>query len=243
MNRKEFKNAMSGVQSSEQTIERIMDMTNRETKKHFKSVPTLALVACLAILVTGILGGSAFACRLNPVGDTQNAFTITAYAKDSNDNEKKIDLSENQIAKTEVRLQLVYDVLNSVNIAGTGFRVEGKSIKSVSYFAQRGSFNYQSLNSNDFSKPEIEAGYDSSKPYSTKITFDYIGDKETMEVFYSPTEAVNVLLHADNSNFDYSTLPADTITISVEFNDGSKAEKSIRTSFDKDGYMLMEYTD
>lgn len=241
MNRKEFKNAMSGVQLSEQTIERIMDMTNSETKKHFKSVPALALVVCLAIFVTGIFGGSAIAYRLNPVGDTQNAFTITAYAKDGNDNEKKIDLSENQLAKTEVRLQLVHDVLNSVNIAGTGFRIEGKSIKSVTYYAQRGTFDYQSLISNDFSVSENEAEYDSSKPYATKITFDYIGDKEIMEVFYSPAEAVNILLHADNGNFDYSTLPADTITISVEFNDGSRAEKSIMTSFDKDGYMLMKY--
>lgn len=241
MNRKEFKNAMSGVQSSEQTIERIMDMTNNDTKKRIRFAPAVALVACLAMIVTGILGSSAITAKLNPIVDTQNTFVITAYAKDNNDNQKQIDLIENEVAKTEVRLHRAQDDLNAVSISGTGFRVEGKSIESVTYCAERGAFISQSLHGNDFRRSENEAEYDSSKPYATKFTFDNLSDKEVMDIFYSPQEALDILLNADNSDFDYSTLPADTITISVKFKDGSKAEKSIKVSFDKNGYMLMEY--
>lgn len=245
MNRKEFKNAMSGVQSSEQTIERIMDMTNNDTKKRIRFAPALAIAACIAMLVTGIWGGSAITAKLTPVVDTQNAFVITAYAKDNNDNQKKIDLNENKAAKTDLKLRLVKGETGVYDTVAfhteTGFRIDGKNIKSATYSAERGSFDYQSLNSNDFSNPENEAEYDSSKPYATKITFDYIGDKEVTEVLYSPEEAIDTLLKSKNAAFDYSTLPVDTITISVEFNDGNKAEKSIKISFDKNGYMLMEY--
>lgn len=255
MNRKEFKQAMSGVQSSEQTIERIMDMTNKETKKKIKFAPALALVACLAILVTGIFGGSAISAKINPVANSSdtsqvapsanNFFTITAYAKDNNNNEKKIDLSENQIAKTDVKIELVkgetgvYDTV--VTETQSAFCVEGKDIKTVTYSAEKGTFDYQSLYGNDFNVKENEVEYDGSKPYATKITIDNLDENEAIELFYSPEEAISILLKSKNPNYDYTTLPSDTLTIFVTFNDGSTAEKQIKTSFDKDGYMQMEY--
>ncbi len=252
MNRKEFKKAMSGVRSSEQTIERIMDMTNNNTKKRIGFAPALSLIACIAMLATAILGTSAINAKVNPIVDTQintqNTFTITAYAKDNNDNQKEFDLSEDKAAKTDLRLKLVksgtgasatYDTVEWQSKTG-GFRVDGRNIKSATYSAERGSFNYMSLQGKDF---DAQSDFDflNDKPYSSKITIDNIGDKECMEVFYSPQEAIDILIKSNNGNFDYSTLPADTITISVEFNDGSKAEKKIKTSFDKDGYMLMKY--
>lgn len=255
MNRQEFKQAMSGVQPSKQTIERIMDMTNKETKKKIKLAPALALVACLAILVTGILGDSAITAKLNPVKvadstiqaapSSSNFFTITAYAKDSKNHEKKIDLSENKIAETDIKLELIkgesgiYDTV--ITETHSTFCIEGKDIETVSYYAERGAFNYQSLNGNDFSVKRNEVEYDSSKPYASEITIEYLGEKEAMEVFYSPQEAISVLLETKNSEFDYTTLPSDTLTISVTFKDGSTAEAQIKTSFDKDGYMQMEY--
>lgn len=50
MNRKEFKNAMSGVQPSEQTIERIMDMAQSKKRIRIKRglVTVLVIVAILA---------------------------------------------------------------------------------------------------------------------------------------------------------------------------------------------------
>ncbi|MGN0534894.1 MAG: hypothetical protein ACI4IR_02715 [Eubacterium sp.] len=254
MNRKEFKQAMSGVQSSEQTIERIMDMTNKETKKKIKFAPALALVVCLAILVTGIFGGSAITAKTNPVANTSdtsqvapsanNFFTITAYAKDNN-SEKKIDLSENKIAKTDVKIELIkgesgeYDTVTTET--QSAFCVEGKDIKTVTYSAEKGTFDYQSLYGNDFNLKENEVEYDASKPYTTKVTIDNLGENEAIELFYSPEEAISILLKSKNPNYDYTTLPSDTLTISVTFNDGSTAEKQIKTSFDKDGYMQMEY--
>ena len=247
MNKKEFKQAMSGVQSSEQTIERIMDMTNNnEMKKKFKLAPALAFAACLAVLVTGVLGGSAISSNLNPVIHTNNTFTITAYAKSDNNDEKKIDLSENKIVETDIKLELVkgesgvYDTVTTET--RSAFCVEGKDIEAVTYSAERGTFSYQSLYAdNDFNVKENEIEYDSGKPYATKITIDCIGENEAVELFYSPEEAISILLESKNSDFDYSALPGDTLTISVTFKDGSTAEKQIKTSFDKDGYMQMEY--
>ena len=246
MNRTEFKKAMSGVRSSEQTLERILDMTNNGTKKRVKFAPALAVAACLALLVTGIWGGSAYNSKRNPVANALNVFAVSAYAKDENDSQKKIDLSENKVAKTDLKLELtkgektgVYDTV--VCHSETGFIVEGENIKSATYCAERGSFSYQSLYGNDFDDPKTESRFISDNPYSTRITFDKIGDKECMEVFYNPNEAVDLLLRSKDADFDYSTLPSDVITISVEFNDGSRTEKSIKTSFDKDGYMLLEY--
>lgn len=264
MNKKEFKKAMSGVQSSEQTIERIMDMTNNNnTKKRFRLAPALALVACLAILITGIFGGNAITAKIGHIApmdtnnnqaittpNANNFFTLTVYAKDNNDNQKEIDLSKDKAAKAEgLRIKLaktgtdastvyVYDTVEWE--AKSGFRVDGKNIKSATYSAERGGFSYYTWHGNDFDA-QTDFGFISGKPYSTKTTINNIGDKECVELFYSPQEAIDTLLKSNDGNFDYSTLPTDIITISVEFNDGSKAEKKIEISFDKNGYMLMKY--
>lgn len=52
-------------------------------------------------------------------------------------------------------------------------------------------------------------------------------------VYYQPEKAVDTLL-ADPDT-DKSELPVDEVTITVTFQDGKKARKTVNVSFDKDG--------
>lgn len=232
MNRNEFKQAMSGVQSSEQTLERIMDMTNKNTKKRIKFAPAIALVACLAILITGIFGGSAISAKLNPVTEL---YTITAYASD-----KKIDLKENEAIKTKIRLKLYKYGKDDYCAKFNGnneaiFSISGREIESVSYYCSAGSFSY-STNISTETKEEYPNG-----GYGMKITFLNLKDNETAKVGYNPEAAEDALLYSKNLNYDYTTLPKDTIVAEIKFKDGTISKQEINLSFDKNGYVLMEY--
>lgn len=243
-NHKSIKGTFSNIRPSDECIERINNMTQNKTKRHFKLTPVLAAAMCIAIIVTGVIGGSGITARISSVfsGKSSNAFTITAYAKD-NDGVKEIDLSKSSVTKTDLKIhyELIDGVLPSCSIGWTGFMVNGKDIESVTYRANHGSFDYQSLNGNDFDTYYSKSIYDSKLPYKSEITINELGDNEIMQVFYNPQEAVDTLLNSNEASFDYSTLPEDTITISVSFKDGSKAESEIRTSFDKEGYLQLEY--
>lgn len=241
---------MSGVQPSEETVERIFDMTKESKKKKIRLAPVVALAVCVTILVAGIFGSSAITAKLNTVISQNNTeqtippannfFTITAYAKDNDNNEKKVDLCENKIIKTS--LELKKDGSDAVTmVTYFSFMVEGKEIEKVTYLSKRGSFDYQSLNGNDFKAKRDEIAYDSNYPYASQITIENIGDKEVLAVLYKPEEAIDALFKTDE--VDYSRLPSDTITVSVTFKNGSKAEKKIKTSFDKEGCMQMEYVE
>lgn len=242
MNNKElYIDVISRIQPSEDVIERIMDMTNQNTKKRIKLTPALATIICLVILVTGVFGGSAISAKLNPIIKADD-FVITAYA-----NNKAINLSDDKATKTDLKLALVQGESGNYDTVeehwDVAFRVDGKSVKAATYSAERGGFSYHSLYGNDYVDGKIEHGYISGKPYSSKITIDNIDNKECVELFYNADEAIDILIKSQNPNYDYSTLPSDTITVLVEFNDGSKAEKSINISFDKNGYLLMQYVD
>lgn len=130
MNRKEFKQAMSGVQPSKRTIDRLIDMPNKDEQKNkrIKLAPAFALVACFAIVLTGIFGGNAILARINPaidysvqaenltesVGNSQAVskiapgFVMVAYANDDKKNVEivedidKLDVSTNYLCKIEV---------------------------------------------------------------------------------------------------------------------------------------------
>lgn len=151
MNKKEFKNAMSGVQPSEQTIERIMDMAQQKSKKRVRLAPLATAVVCLAVLVAGIFGGNAITARMNVTkpNDTtnrvlnqavNNVFNIVAYA-DENDEKKQIVLSDDNIVLQDCKLTKSYDSNGQLEIRGSGnssFSVYGENIKSVKYSCETG---------------------------------------------------------------------------------------------------------
>lgn len=232
MNRKEFKQAMSGVQSSEQTLERIMDMTKENTKKRIKFAPAIALVACLAILITGVFGGSIISAKVNAPTDL---FTITAYACD-----KKVDLKENEVVKTSTRIEIHKHADDDYSVKwtdrGSSFSISGKEMESVIYYCNAGSFAYETDNST-----EVEQTHLGNGGYGSKITFSNLKNDETATVIYDPEEAVDTLLKLKDLNYDCTNLPTDTVTVEIVFKDGTISKQKINISFDKHGYMLMEY--
>lgn len=150
MNRTEFKQAMSGVQSSEQTIERIIDMTNKEPKKRLKLASSLALVACLAVIAAGVFGSNAITAKINPVKVTEdttqntlisnNLFTITAYAKDG---ERQNITKSSQYIMQDSKIKAYYDKDGYYTVETSGessFEVNGENIKSVRYQCENGDF-------------------------------------------------------------------------------------------------------
>ena len=232
MNKDNYKSAMSGVRHSAELTERIMDMTTDNAKKRIKMKPLLVIAACLVLLVTGIFGGSAISARINaPI----NAFGITAYAEDG----KEVNLQDNSIVKTDVHLDyhLVDSKIPAVSETSTGFRIDGKNIKSITYSAEHGDFSYTTGNS---SNVKVEHSNNPKCPYATSIKLD-INNDESAVVFYKPSEAVDAILTADKNTMSFNLLINDTIKITVEYKDGTTAKATINTSFDKDGNMLLEY--
>ena len=58
---------------------------------------------------------------------------------------------------------------------------------------------------------------------------------------YEKLFSENVKNHAEEKMGDLSVLPEDTINITVIFTDGTTADATIQTSFDKDGNMQLAY--
>lgn len=248
---------MSGIQPSEKVIERIMDMTKEtKAKKGFRLAPLLAAVVVLAIIVTGVFGGTAMSARIKPIEgtnlttSTKNFFTITAYAQDDTGKKKMIDLKDDEIIKTDVKLQ--FDWENpaktgsdcAVHIkSDNGFVVKGQNIKRIIYSSKNGTFSYSSVAAEesfdvqgDFG--EFEGAY---IPTASKLTITpkTSNTDEFLEIYYNPEHAADILLNTKDD--DYTKLPGDTIIVKVEYKDGTFGEQTIKTSFDKNGYVLMEY--
>lgn len=55
-----YQETFSLIRPSDEVIERVMNMTKSDNKKHSVIKPALAMVACLAVLVTGLFAGGAF---------------------------------------------------------------------------------------------------------------------------------------------------------------------------------------
>lgn len=247
MNKKELKKSLSGVRSSEQALERIMNMTETKSERKHNVAKIIAAAACLALLISGIFGGNAISEKMK--SSKANIFSVTAYAVDERNAETKIVLNGTKAVNSDLQMKIIksgtgsgYAVECNTN---AGFRVEGKDIKTVTYSAGRGSFSYQSIKGNDFGDvtTEFTSGSEKSeerKPYATKTTINDIGKNEVIELYYNPDEAIDKILEAQSADFDFSSLPTDTVTISVEFTNGEKGEKSIQISFNEDGCMLMK---
>lgn len=232
MNKDNYKSAMSGVRHSAELTERIMNMTIDTTKKKIKMKSLLVIAACFVLLVTGIFGGSAISARINAPANT---FGITAYAYDG----KKTNLKDNPIVKTDVHLdyQLADGKIPTVSESSTGFQIDGKNIKSITYSAEHGDFSYTTGNS---SNVKVEHSDNPKTPYATSMKLA-INNDESAVVFYKPSEAVDAILTADQNTVGFNMLINDTIIVTIEYKDGTTAKATINTSFDKDGNMLLEY--
>ncbi len=77
-------------------------------------------------------------------------------------------------------------------------------------------------------------------PFADSLTLDF-GKDDIVDVKYYPSEAVDIMMHAEEIMGDLSVLPEDTINITVIFTDGTTADATIQTSFDKDGNMQLAY--
>lgn len=228
---------MSGVHHSDELIERIMDMTNESAKKRIKFAPAIALAACIVIIVTGIFGGSAISARLNPLEDY---VTITAYAN---------ELKENQVFKSPCRLvleqsengfyhaslisqsELIDEEENPV------FNISGENIKDISFKCIDGTFNL------DVAETETEPKVvmDSDKHDIKELHYTDVKRDESVTVKYFFFNAYRALEATKDVNYDLSKLPTDTIIIDIVYKDGKTEQKNLKISFDKEGYMLMEY--
>lgn len=256
MNNNEFKKALSGVQPSSQAIERIMDMTEKK-QRGFKITTSVIAVACLAIVATALFGNGAAGVMQNSkivkndpakvIATANNFFTITAYASDENGEQTPIDLKKYEIAKTDVKISFEWQDKSTtgsdcaVNThSETGFIVNGNNIKNVTYSSQNGSFSYSSTDAQSFDVAIVCGAYeDECIPYATELCITPNSSGETMEIYYNPEKAIDILLQTKDD--DYTKLPSDRITITAEFLDGSVQSETIITYFDVDGNMLMEY--
>lgn len=201
-NRDFYKDIMSNVQPSEESVERIFDMSNKKTKKRIKLAPVLAFAACLTILVTAVFGGSAITAKLNPVvtdGNTtlapgskhahivtnsvNNFFTLTAYAEDSGETQAITKSSKYTLQDSKIKAFYDNDGYYTVQMSGkSGFEVNGENIKTVRYQCKNGNFGLCI----DFSKMEYlkkqNQYYDAIIPYSDDLK-NLSGSALTSEVF------------------------------------------------------------
>lgn len=150
-NRDFYKDIMSNVQPSDESVERILDMT-KESKKRIKPVPALAIVACLALFVTGVASANSFAKKESPVTtpssnaitQSNNIFTITAYAGEG-DEKTPILLDKDNIVLQDTKLRRSRDSDNKPQLHQSGessFSVAGENIKSVTYSCKNGTIGF-----------------------------------------------------------------------------------------------------
>ena len=242
MNKENYKSAMSGVRHSDELTERIlMDMTKLNAKKRMNLKPLLAAAACLLLIVTGIFGGIAINGRLNRVKPSANLFTLTAYAQG-----ESINLKDSPLVKTDLKLEYSDGDAGDFLVAATttGFRFEGNNVKTVTFSALRGEISYAVTNlngnGNNVKATHNKAPDRTVAPFADSLTLDF-GKDDIVDVKYYPSEAVDIMMHAEEKMGDLSVLPEDTINITVIFTDGTTADAAIQTSFDKDGNMQLAY--
>lgn len=203
-NHDNIKKTFSNIRPSDECVERIINMTkeNKNTKR-IKFVPALAIVACMAILVTGILGSVTINSRTRMADietkTTQNAptannfFAITAYAKDGE--EKTVtELNDDKVVIQDYKLSRQYDSDGILELRGngdSGFSISGKNIKSVNYKCKNGYISFVV----DSSKIEylIKEGkyYDVILPYLDE--YKNLGTSQMRDVFAE---------HFENGDYD-----------------------------------------
>ena len=153
-NRNSIKDTFSNIRPSDECIERVLNMTKGNNKKRIKLAPTLAIVACMAILVTGIFGSGAISGRTKvddvlpsttqDFAQANNFFTITAYAEEG---EEKIPtkLTDDKVILQDYKIFRQYDADGILELRGHGessFSVIGENIKSVTYSCKTGILSF-----------------------------------------------------------------------------------------------------
>lgn len=150
-NRNSIKGTFSNIRPSDECIERVLNMTkdNKNTKR-IKFAPALAIVACMAILVTGIFGSGAVNGRTKvadalpsttqATAPSNNFFTITAYAEEGGE-KIPTELKDDKVVLQDYRIWRQYDADGALELHGSGksgFSVSGENIKSVTYSCKTG---------------------------------------------------------------------------------------------------------
>lgn len=235
MNKDDYKSAMSCVRHSEDFTERIMNMATERTKRSMKTKgKRLAIAAaCVVLLAAGLFGGNAISARRGAAG---NGFSITAYAYDR----QAVNLKDTPIVKTEVHLdyQAADGTHPAVSESSTGFQIDGKNIKSVTYSAEHGDFSCTAGND---TVVLFRHSDDPKTPYASTLELELQND-ESVLVDYRPSEAVDLLLSAEPNTVSLGMmLVNDTIRITVEYKDGTTEQATIHTSFDNGGNLQLEY--
>lgn len=145
-NKANIKGTFDNIRPSDECLERIALMT-KDNKKRIKLAPALGLVACMAIIITGIVGSNIIPAKTdliktnttNGVVETvNNAFTIVAKAKDG---EPQIITSDKEFVMQDLKIKTYYDENGIYTIdssSDSAFEVQGENIKSVRYQCEKG---------------------------------------------------------------------------------------------------------
>lgn len=189
-NKDNIKRTFSAIRPSDECMERINDMT-KQNKKRIRFAPAIALVACLAIVITGVVGYNVANSHLSAGGVEEHvlvevpdkAFTITAYAGED-DNKTATVLDSDKVVLADYKLSWVVESDGGVSLHGSGesgFSVAGENIKSVTYSCKNGEIGFAvDVNKIHYLKSQGKF-YDVILPYLDE--YKNPNDKDRMDVF------------------------------------------------------------
>ncbi|MBP9988618.1 MAG: hypothetical protein KBT46_03890 [Ruminococcus sp.] len=199
MNNKDFyKNVMSGVRPSEQTVERIINMADTDIKKRNILKPILAVAVCVALIATEIFAGGVLSKKplteknnnseaSESISRLNNVFILTAYAENGEEVKSITDSGKYTIQNSKINAYYDNDGIYVVEMSGkSNFEVKGDNIKSVRYQCKNGSFGHcVDFNKIEYLK-EQNKYYDAIVPYSEDL--QKLSDDELTEKVFENCE-------------------------------------------------------
>lgn len=231
MNNKDlYKSVMSGIQPSENVIERIMDMTNN--KKRSKADFIKGFVASSMAFVIAI---SAYGVYRSVTPKENSPFHIVALADDNTSVTKNYPLKEGEPVKTGRQYRQISEGVIECPVY-EGFCVDGSVIKSVDFYAYRGYFEKTVTSSSDTNTYHM--GYAEltlSPEYS--MNMNHYGIVSNYEKIIP---VVYDIEFGDWIEGDFTTVEDDIIVINAEYKNGKTEQKLIRASLSDDGYLMFE---
>ncbi len=200
MSNKDFyKDIMSGIQPSEQAVERILNMANIEKNKKSVLKPVLAIAVCIAMVLTGIFAGSnALLKSKNPADKSSNtnishlgnSFILTAYAEDSKESQNITKSTKYTMQTSKINAYYDNSGVYTVEMSGgSKFEVKGDNIKSVRYQCDNGTFGLcVDFNKMNYLKNHNKY-YDAIIPYSEDL--QELSDSELNKKIFENYESGN----------------------------------------------------
>ena len=86
-NQENYKNTFSQIHPSDESVERVMNMTKNKDKKRIKFAPAIAAVACLAIVIGSVIGNGTISTQIHSVkNDTSQSNTNSIISKMTDSN-------------------------------------------------------------------------------------------------------------------------------------------------------------